>query len=334
MPAISAPATVLVTGASGFLATFCCQSLLRRGFNVRGTVRSQAKGEYLKKLFGNESNGKFEYVIVENMQAPNAFDEAVKSVDAVEHVASPLTGFEGEPEQALKPAIDGTIGILESVKKNGLEVKRVVITSSSGALSEMKDTSWNQAAVDAVEKQGRAAPDIVKYCASKVLAERAAWDFVEKHKNNIEWDVVTICPSWLVGPNIQEGGISASNMYLLSTVDPSNRKTGAELTIRGESCCDVRDIADIHAELLMAPGAGGERIVATLAPFSWKDVYNALSVPYETPSEEPTPLWVADHSKLERILGKSASELFRPFPATIQDAAKSARERGWDLKLN
>ncbi|KAG8998327.1 methylglyoxal reductase (NADPH-dependent) gre2 [Tulasnella sp. JGI-2019a] len=160
MPAISVPATVLVTGASGFLATFCCQSLLRRGFNVRGTVRSQAKGEYLKKLSENEPNGKFEYIIVEDIQAPNAFDEAVKSVDAVEHVASPLTGFGGEPEQVLKPAIQGTIGILESVKKNGPGVKRIVITSSSGAVSGMKDTTWNQAAVDEVEKKGKAAPDM------------------------------------------------------------------------------------------------------------------------------------------------------------------------------
>ncbi|KAG9001841.1 methylglyoxal reductase (NADPH-dependent) gre2 [Tulasnella sp. JGI-2019a] len=223
---ISVPATVLVTGASGFLATFCCQSLLRRGFNVRGTVRSQAKGEYLKKLSENEPNGKFEYIIVEDIQAPNAFDEAVKSVDAVEHVASPLTGFGGEPEQVLKPAIQGTIGILESVKKNGPGVKRIVITSSSGAVSGMKDTTWNQAAVDEVEKKGKAAPDMIG------------------------------------GPNIQEGGISASNMYLLGPVDPNNRKTGDELTMRKRSCCDVRDIADIHTELLMASKAGGERILA------------------------------------------------------------------------
>lgn len=63
MPAISAPAKVLVTGASGYIATSCVKALIDKGFSVRGTVRKASKGEYLEKLFGD----KFESIIVEDM---------------------------------------------------------------------------------------------------------------------------------------------------------------------------------------------------------------------------------------------------------------------------
>ena len=41
------------------------RTLLREGYRVRGTVRSDSKGDYLEKLFRNE--GKFDYVIVEDI---------------------------------------------------------------------------------------------------------------------------------------------------------------------------------------------------------------------------------------------------------------------------
>ena len=61
----------------------------------------------------------------------------------------------------------------------------------------LDESSWNQAAVDTVNKLGVEADAGSKYSASKVLAERAAWEFVEKHKGSIGFDVVVLCPSWV-----------------------------------------------------------------------------------------------------------------------------------------
>lgn len=63
----------------------------------------------------------------------------------------------------------------------------------------MRDTEWNQAAVDALNRQGKDAPEWTKYNASKVLAERAAWAFVEKNRSDIGFDIVTLCPPWVRG---------------------------------------------------------------------------------------------------------------------------------------
>lgn len=91
MPAVQS-GKVLVTGGSGFIGAHVVRTLLIEGFHVRTTVRSTAKGEYLKKKLSDISGGggKFEYVIVEDIEAPNAFDEAVKDVDAILHTASPF----------------------------------------------------------------------------------------------------------------------------------------------------------------------------------------------------------------------------------------------------
>jgi len=339
MPAVAPPAKVLVTGASGFLATHIVKTLLARGFSVRGTVRSPARASYLKdKLFPKEAaDGRFEFVVVENLAAPNAFDEAVKGVDAIEHVAAPLDrGATGQ----LQAAIDGTVGILESAKQNGPTVKRVVITSSMAAVNGspaegLKDTDWNQAAVDAVKKDPAGQSIQVQYSALKVLSERAAWDFVEAHKNELSFDLVTICPPWLVGPNIHETGVIFSNLFFLGPLDPKNRKTGEELIKQEGVYSDVRDIAAIHTDLLTKAAAGEQRFIACAGAFAWKDVYEALGVPFEVPKDAtPVTMFEADSSKVSVVLERPPEEIFRPLRETLKDAVESARERGHVVDLS
>lgn len=97
MPAVSAPATVLVTGANGYLAVWLVKVLLEKGFNVRGTARTAQKGEYLKSLFA-EYGDSFEFVIVEDVNKAGAWDEAVKGVDAIQSVAAPIPKTIGHPD--------------------------------------------------------------------------------------------------------------------------------------------------------------------------------------------------------------------------------------------
>ena len=85
MPALtSTNALVLVTGASGFLAVHIVRELLARGFRVRGTVRSEAKGDWLVDRFGD----KFKYVVVPDVEDQTGHDDAVRDVECVAGVAS------------------------------------------------------------------------------------------------------------------------------------------------------------------------------------------------------------------------------------------------------
>lgn len=142
-----------------------------------------------------------------------AFDEAVKGMDAIEHTASPYHFKAGDPDELIVPALHGTTRVLESVLAHGTNVKRVVITSSVAAVLETQGTprvfteaDWNEGSVVEVREKGVHASQAGKYRASKTLAEKAAWDFVEKNKGSISWDLVVLNPPMVFGPAIHEVG--------------------------------------------------------------------------------------------------------------------------------
>ena len=74
--------TVLVTGASGFVAGHVLNYFLEAGFNVRAAVRSEKTAENVRKTHSRFGDA-LSFTIVPDMAAPNAFDEAVKGVDGV-----------------------------------------------------------------------------------------------------------------------------------------------------------------------------------------------------------------------------------------------------------
>ena len=65
MPAITS-GKVLVTGVTGYIASWVVKTLLDQGFAVRGTVRSPAKGESVKKCFEGYGDN-LEIAVVEDM---------------------------------------------------------------------------------------------------------------------------------------------------------------------------------------------------------------------------------------------------------------------------
>ena len=69
MPTVDKESKVLVSGANGFIAMWIVRTLLERGFTVRGTVRTQAKGKYMIDYFKSLGYGdKFEVVIVDDIE--------------------------------------------------------------------------------------------------------------------------------------------------------------------------------------------------------------------------------------------------------------------------
>ena len=78
-PSIPKGSTVLVTGASGLLASNIVDRFLHYGYKVRGTVRDPKKGAWLTDLSDEKyGKGNLELVVVPDMAAEGAFNEAVK----------------------------------------------------------------------------------------------------------------------------------------------------------------------------------------------------------------------------------------------------------------
>jgi dihydroflavonol-4-reductase len=89
--------TVLVTGGSGFIASYCLIALLKSGYKVRATLRSLKKSELVKQMLKEGGVRSLEDLSFVEADLANEFswEKAVKDCQYVIHIASPtpLTGL-------------------------------------------------------------------------------------------------------------------------------------------------------------------------------------------------------------------------------------------------
>lgn len=125
---MSSPIT-FITGATGFIGSHVVKNALAAGTRVRLSVRKEEQIQTLKQLFSAEPN-QLEFVVIPDISNSEAFEGKLDGVEHVLHLASPMPG-KGVDFQSdyLKPAVEGTVSILQAAKASR-SVKRVVITSS------------------------------------------------------------------------------------------------------------------------------------------------------------------------------------------------------------
>ncbi|KAJ7479138.1 hypothetical protein FB451DRAFT_1086612 [Mycena latifolia] len=338
MPALPT-GKVLVTGASGFIAAWVVRALLEEGFSVRGAVRSASKGAHLRDMFATYGD-KFELVMVPDMTQEGAFDEAVKGVDAVEHTATP-TNFNDEGDAIISGAIKGTVGILQSTLKHGTSVKRVVITSSCAAIRQasqdsepktLSEIDWNEQAEKEAAELGREAPVWTKYRASKTLAERAAWEFVEKHQSEIGWDLVVLNPPAVFGPHIHDAPTPDALRTTARRFHTMLTQPQPPAALIVGSWVDVRDLGRAHALALLKAEAGGERIIVSAGTYTWQECLDAAPASGKYQKGLPDagtdvgdPLRF-DASKSARVLGMTT---YRGLTEMVHDTVADWEARGW-----
>lgn len=194
--------TVLITGGSGFLALHCVAQALAAGYKVKTTVRSKAKQADVLKGVGNAqppvdvSNLSFATV---DLLKDDGWEEALRGCQLVLHVASPLPGVPPKDENLLiKPAVDGTLRVLKAAKAAGT-VTRVVVTSSCATINMGTPyrAGKTYSELDWSDPDGKGAP-VTAYMRSKILAEKAAWDFIQKEGGEMQLAVVN--PGMIFGP--------------------------------------------------------------------------------------------------------------------------------------
>jgi nucleoside-diphosphate-sugar epimerase len=256
---------VLVTGGTGFIGGWCIKLLLERGYAVRTTLRDLSGEAELRAAIGaSGAAGKRLSIHTADLTADAGWDAAMAGCRYVLHVASPLGGEGASDDALIGPARDGTLRVLRAACDAG--VRRVVMTSAaattraprgSGIVSE--ETVWADPAD----------PQFDGYRRSKILAERAAWDFMaEQGKTKT---LTTILPTAVFGPIL-----SKKNLGSVRIVQGVLRGRPPRLPRLGFWVVDVRDLADLHIRAMTAPYAAGERFLAA-GDFMWmEDMARAL----------------------------------------------------------
>jgi dihydroflavonol-4-reductase len=243
--------TVLVTGGSGFLGSWCLVELLRRGYQVRTTVRDLARESDVREVVGSQVDADDRLsVFAADLNEDEGWEEAIRGCDYVLHVASPFPPKQPkDPDELIVPAREGALRVLRASSSAG--VKRIVMTSSNVAVvnGEPADPFTEENWSDPKN------PGLTPYGRSKTIAERAAWDFMnERGETN---RLTVICPSAIIGP-----ALSKDRSYSLQAIErllsgmPGVPKLGFGFV-------DVRDVAEMHIIAMREPEAAGERFIAT-----------------------------------------------------------------------
>jgi dihydroflavonol-4-reductase len=247
---------VLVTGASGYIAGFAIQQLLREGWQVRGTIRNLARADEVRGWLGVTSNEL--PLFAADLTSDAGWAEAAAGCTHMLHIASPIPSAAPKSDDELVvPARDGALRALKAAKAAGM--KRVVLTSSTAAVTYGK-TAFDRPFTEA-DWTDPAHPDTYAYVRSKTIAERAARDWMAANGAGMEF--VTINPGLILGPVLGRDFSTSLEALkkLLEGALPGLPRLGFPVT-------DVRDVADAHVKALTHPGIDGERFLVA-GPFLW-----------------------------------------------------------------
>lgn len=334
--------TVLVTGVSGFIGGHTAAELLRRGYAVRGSVRSPARAAEVRAAMAEAGA---DDTLLEILQLDLLSDEGWAAATAgcrfVLHVASPfVTTKPKDPNDVIRPAVQGTTRAIDAALDAGVE--RVVVTSSLAAVQYApahRDHVFTASDWTPLERR-----DLGAYVVSKVRAERTAWDIADRR--GVRDRLAVINPGAVIGPLLS--GDPGTSVSAIQQIMAGALPMVPDLRL---PWVHVRDVADAHIEAMTSETAGAHRTIVATDPSSLIDVAAVLRERLPEASRNiptramPTWLtWVAsvfepqlrdnrwligsaqrfDHDPAEALLGRPLHSI----PDAIEETGRSIAERG------
>lgn len=243
-------ATVLVTGATGFVGSRVTRRLVERGEAVRCLARSTS---VLRNLAGLPLE-----IVHGDLNDPPSLDAAVAGCRVVYHVAADYRLWSRDPRELYRTNVEGTRSLLLAAGRGGCE--RVVYCSTVGALGIPEDGSPGTETTPVTLAQM-----VGHYKRSKFLAEEEARRAAERGV-----PVVIVNPSTPVGPgDIRPTDTGRMITRFLSGRMPAYVDTGLNLV-------DVDDVAEGHI-LAAERGRVGERYILGHRNMTLREILETLA---------------------------------------------------------
>ncbi|KAF0983581.1 hypothetical protein FDP41_010646 [Naegleria fowleri] len=256
---------VCVTGANGYLGSHIVRELLVESYRVIGTIRCDpdSTDPNLTKKFhflfqlpnATRENLK---LLKADLLEEGSFDEAISQSHYVIHAACPFyltptpESAQDAHEKLFIPAVNGTKNVLNSVKKYRKQIKRVIVTSSTGALIGFAERVFGKV-YDETDWNEKSTITNNPFAFSKTMAEKEAWkwhrelmssDETEQHlnehdENTIETstksgvELVSLNPVLILGPPL--------HLKYLKKQGFNNNSTNAHSAQHSSSNCSSLD---------------------------------------------------------------------------------------------
>lgn len=267
------PQSVLLTGVTGFIAKRIALDLLNAGHTVRGTLRSRDRADEVRDAVGPllddpASLDRLSFVELD-LTKDDGWRDAMTDTDALVHTASPFPMTQPKNEEdIIRPAVDGTERALRGAIDAG--VSRIVMTSSVVAIEATDKPDGTP--YDEDDWTDPDHPRATAYYKSKTLAERAAWDIVERTPGI---GLTTINPALVLGtPLDRHYGTSLGVISrLVMAKDPAVPNIGFGIV-------DVEDVSRMHIAALERPETAGRRFIASAGSATMPEIAAFLDTEY------------------------------------------------------
>ena len=295
---VSPGGLVLVTGVNGFIGSHIANNLLRLGYKVRGTVRSADKAAWIKEAMAERHPfAAFDAVVVPDVTVAGAWDEVVKGVEGIVHVAGDMS-FGCDPNQIIPPMVNSVRNLLQAAAKStNPSVKRFVLTSSNQAVLNrafgkeftIDKSMWNEPAIENAWRPPPYEPDRTwdVYSALKAQCEQEMWKFGRGEKPGFV--INSVLPCFVIGPILHPKQPGSTGKWVQDFwKDPGHY---APLQGFGSSYfTDSGDAALLHIAALSQEDVKNERLLGFAETFNfndWVSVFRQLDPSKPWPAEDP-----------------------------------------------
>ncbi|KAF2138379.1 uncharacterized protein K452DRAFT_311728 [Aplosporella prunicola CBS 121167] len=336
--------TIAITGVNGYIGSSIATTFIKAGYHVKGSVRDASRcvwlREYFTKLLVSSDDasdsksshhpprGTFTLVEIPDLADIDAYVPLLTGAASL-ILTTTTASFTVTDPAALIPMTEAQIlAGLEAASRNPV-VQSVVLTGSAWAThtpepdvpKQLSTTSWNEdvmrAAYDedwaskgnAADEEARAARTMAVFMASKVVQERAAWDWVRRMRPRFRFNVVLASTVFgRVSEPASQGQPSTAG-FLAMVVNGSVEEVAK--MVRPQWFVDVEDVAVLHLAAAVRADVDAERIFAFSEPYTWNAVLEVLRKAY------PEKKFVDDLEGLGRCLvevpNEKGEQLLREF---------------------
>ena len=315
--------TILVTGASGFIALHCIEQLLDAGHQVRGTVRSLSRKSEIEEALTAAGRDVSALSLYEaDLATKDGWDEAVKGCDYVLHIASPfILGVPKHEDELIVPAVSGVEFVVGAAIEH--QVKRVVLTSSGASITDTHDGKTHFTEADWTDVNH---PKTTAYYKSKTLAEKRAWDLIDAQTGAKKTELSVMNPTVVLGPSVS-ADIGTSNDFVRQII---SGKVPAAANLHF-GFVDVRDVAAAHITAMTHKKAAGERFILSAGELWLIELCQILNqAGYKKAPLRKMPNWLVKVFGLFDAPTKQISELLDAERFTPADKAKA--QLGWQAR--
>lgn len=181
------------------------------------------------------------------------------------HIASPCPAHmpaKDEEEGMIRTAVEGTLNVMRAALKH--KVKRVVITSSTAAVIDRANKVPGRVIVE--EEWADEHTTENSYSKSKILQEKAAWEYWRSIPEGERFELVALNPGNMFGPAYKREEFATAN--IIRAIVTWSRVFGFPKIYY--QVVDVRDAAYAHLQAVKVPEARNQRFLIVAEGMYWE----------------------------------------------------------------